>query len=311
MQDHDHTASLMTPAKLAQVRQRPAVDRSAWLDRMASDAGHQHISALSALGAEMRARAQRRDFAPLSADLQGVAEALSRLDFGLLEPPGILARLSGKGRNAGVEFAARFERIEVVARNLANTIHTLQGQQGRESNRTELGLLEFDVELRAIEKLIDQGARWLQDMCSQLKARKADAPDEAARATIAADAARCEILVTRLKMLRAASNAAQQFQQQARATAAHRADLMALLAQAIATDMTEWRQRLAPVAAAAREGGAPALPLDAPMESHRELQLCMKQAIADCTRLQVQEQALASALDTLDAQLRPTTTTAH
>ena len=39
------------------------------------------------------------------------------------------------------------------------------------------------------------------------------------------------------------------------------------------------------------------------MESHRELQLRIKQAIADCTQLQAQEKVLAESLDALHAQL--------
>src|SRR4051812_16356720 len=37
-EDHDRTASLMTPGKLAQMKPRPAATPAAWLDRMASDA---------------------------------------------------------------------------------------------------------------------------------------------------------------------------------------------------------------------------------------------------------------------------------
>ena len=42
-EDHDRTASLMTPAKLAQMKPKAAVSPSAWLDQMAADAGHAHL----------------------------------------------------------------------------------------------------------------------------------------------------------------------------------------------------------------------------------------------------------------------------
>jgi hypothetical protein len=40
------------------------------------------------------------------------------------------------------------------------------------------------------------------------------------------------------------------------------------------------------------------------MDSHRDLQLCVKQAIADCSQLQVHEQALAQQLDSLGRHLQ-------
>jgi len=40
------------------------------------------------------------------------------------------------------------------------------------------------------------------------------------------------------------------------------------------------------------------------MESHRELQLCVKQALADCGQLQAQEKSLADSLAALDAQVQ-------
>jgi hypothetical protein len=300
----------MTPAKLAQVRPKAAVSPAAWLDQMAADAGHQHLARIAELLPELKAQAQADDFAGLAAVLQPVAQTLSRLDFGLLQPPGFFARLSGKGKNAGAEFAAQFQRIEEALRELATSTRALQGKQASQSSRTDRSLLELEVEFGAMEKIHDQGARWLQDMRNQLKSRTASATDEAARESIAQDTARCEILVARLKALRAASSSAQQLHQQAKSVAARRAAFVQILGQAIASDAIEWRTLQTPLATSAREGRTGNLALEAAMESHRELQLCIKQAIADCAQLQVQQQALGTAVEALGAQLRPAATTA-
>ncbi|AMO23825.1 hypothetical protein GCM10027034_35450 [Ramlibacter solisilvae] len=303
--DPDRTASLMTPAKLAQVKPRAPVSPSAWLDKMAMDAGHQHVARLGELAEDLRTQSGRRDYRPLAAELAQLAEALPRLDFGLLQARGFMARLSGKSRTAGAEFAAQYDQIDTAAQALAAQVKSLQARHGEQAGLTDRSLLEFEVEFRAIEKIIDQGSRWLQDMRNQLKARESASGDAAARRLIEEDTARCELLVARLKSLRALGTAAQHAQQQAQSAAARRSSLAQMLQRALSGELKEWRKRLAPLADAARTGSAPALSLEGSMDCHRDLQLGVKQAIADCGQAQAQEKALAEALDSLAAQVKP------
>lgn len=305
MEDPDRTASLMTPAKLAQVKPRAPLNPGAWLDQMASDAGHQHIRRLEELVAELRSQAQQREFATVATDLSHVAEALPALDFGLLQPKGILARLSGKSRSDAAEFATQFEQVDESARAMGVQAKALQARQAAQVGGTDLALLELEVEFRAIEKIIDQGARWLQDMRNQLKEREAAAgADEVARQQVNEDLARCEILVARLKSLRTVTSAAQQAHQQAQATAARRAALVQGLQQALNTGLKDWRARIQPIAQEAGEGRTPGAGVDAAMAGHRDLQLCVKQLVADCGQLQAHETALAQSIDVLDGTLQ-------
>lgn len=305
MQDEDRTASLMTPAKLAQVKPRAPVSPAAWLDRMATDAGHQHVRRLAELRADLQVQAGKRDFVPLAAAIVRMAEALPRLDFGLLQQKGgLLARLSGKNKSAVAGFASQYDAIEAAADALGEQAKSLQGKQGDQASRTDLALLEFEVEFRAIDKIIDGASRWLQDMRNQLKEREAAGGDEDARRQIREDAQRCELLVARLKALRALSSAAQQAHQQAQAAAARRAAMVQALQASVARHLKDWRSRIEPLAGAAREGESPALSLEGPMDCHRDLQLCIKQAGADCGQLQAHEQALAESLEALGAHLQ-------
>ena len=308
MQDHDRTASLMTPAKLAQVKPRAPVSPAAWLDRMATDAGHQHVRRIGELRAELLGQAGRRDLTPLAAALARVAETLPRLDFGLLQQKvGFFARLSGKNKSAVAEFASQYDHIEAAAQALTQQAKALQGGPGDQASRTDLALLEFEVEYRAIDKIIDQGARWLQDMRNQLKAREAQGGDEAARRQIHEDSQRCELLVARLKSLRALSSAAQQSHQQAGAVAARRESVVQGLQTIVARQVREWRIRIEPLAGAARDGELPSLSLEGPMDCHRDLQLCIKQATADCGQLQTHEKSLAQGLEALDSHVQAAT----
>jgi hypothetical protein len=305
--DEDHTASLMTPAKLAQVASRPKapVSPAAWLDKMASDAGHQHVRRLAELRADLQLQATKRDFAALASDLQSLAEILPQLDFGLLQQKGgLLSRLSGKNKTAIAEFAAQFDRIEEAMDKLAKQGKALQGKQVEQASGTDRTLVEFEVEFRGIEKILDQGARWLQDMRNQLKEREVAGGDAQALEQIKRDEQRCELLVVRLKLLRALSSAAQQSHEDAQSTAARRASLLQALHGSVAERVREWRSRMMPLANAARDGESPGLSLEGPMDSHRDMQLCVKDTIADCAQLQSHERALAESIEALGEPLK-------
>ena len=301
MPDSDRTASLMTPAKLAQVKPKAPVSPAAWLDQMASDAGHTHVRHIADLQEDLRAHVRGQDFSTLAAELAALAQALPTLDFGLLQSRGWWARATGKGRGAGGEFAGQVERIEQALQALSAQDQALRKKQLQMAG-TDRALLELDVESRALEQIIDQGTRWLQDMRAQLKVREAAPADPEARRQIEDDTARCELLVARLKLLRSIASGAQHARQQAQDTAGRRSALMKLLQRALSADVKEWRTDVSALTRSLEDSPSERS-LDAAMASHRDLQLCIKQAVADCTQLQLEEKALAEQLATLDSHL--------
>jgi hypothetical protein len=303
MADSDRTASLMTPSKLAQIKPRGAASPAAWLNQMAADAGHVHVRRLRELREELQAQALLRDLSPLVSELAGVAGALPRLDFALLQRRGWWARTTGKSRSAGLEFAAQFEQVGQIVRGLSANTLIPQKKQQEQATATELAVLELEVEYRAIDKIIEQGTRWLHDMRNQINTRRAAPADPAGQEQLKDDAARCEVLVARLKALRAVSSAAQQAHQHAQGAAARRAALLQFLGQALAPNVQAWQERLSALAAAAADDSSSALSADAAMETHRDLQLGVKQAVADCGQLQAQERALAQSLQAFGVQL--------
>lgn len=304
MDDEDRTASLMTPAKLAQVKPRVPVAPTAWLHKMAADAGHQHVSRLAELRDELQAHALKRNLVPVAGNLARLSEALPQLDFGLLQQKrGLLARLSGKSKSNVSEFGRQYDRIDEAIETLQAQAKLLQSRQTDQASRTDITLLEFEVEFRALEKIIDSASRWLADMRTQLKSRGAQSHDEAARQELENDAERCQLLVARLKLLRALSTAAHELHQQAQAVASRRATLVKSLQGTVSMLIREWRGSVLPLASAAREGSLPPLSLEGPMDSHRELQLGIKQAGADCAQMQAHEQELSDKLGALGAQL--------
>ena len=305
--DDDRTASLMTPAKLAQlkVHPKPAGSPAAWLDQLASDAGSGHVRRLVDLRRQLEGQmGEGGDHAEVRAALDALAGLAGRLDFGLLEPKGWLARATGKGKQEAAGFLAQYERIAKAGEDLKDDVRALQRSRQSLGAAVDRTLMEFDVELKAIEKIIDQGARWLQDMRNQLKTREALGGDAAALKAVQEDAARCELLVTRLKQLRTASSAAQQAVEHCRLQVGRRATLGERLQQAVDGEWAAWQKALAPLARETKAGGATAQDLATARKADQEVQACAAQSSQDCQQLQAQEQVLQGELAALQEPLQ-------
>ena len=303
--DEDRTASLMTPAKLAQLKVRPApvASPAAWLDQMAADAGSGHIRRLLDLRQQLEGQLREREVRSLATACQSLHDGLEQLDLALLEPRGWLARAAGKGKEAAASYQAQHERVCRSAEDLADDVRDVVRKHQPQATATERLLLEFGVEIRAVEKIMDQGARWLQDMRSQIKTRQAQGGDEAAQEQIRQDSARCELLVERLKLLRTAASAAQEAAERSKAAVASRAALVQALQRLAEEDWKAGRRKLDALADQAA-AGAPQDAIDGGRRLREELQSALQQALQDCTALQAQEQAANDVLAGLQAPLQ-------
>jgi chromosome segregation ATPase len=308
MRDHsddDRTASLMTPAKLAQLKVHPgpSASPSAYLDQMAADAGSVHIRRLVDLRQQLEAQMRERNVRAVDGACQALHGALAQLDFGLLEPKGWLARATGKGKEAVAAYLAQHERALRAAEDLADEVRDLQ-RKPPQAGASDRLLLEFGVELRAVEKIMDQGARWLQDMRNQIKTRQAQPADAAVQEQIRQDGARCELLVGRLKQLRAAGAGAQEAAERCQAAAARRGALVEGLQRLLEHDWKAVRPQLEALAEQATATGSAGEGVEGARKARQELQSALQQAGQDCSALQAQEQAAADVLAALQAPLQ-------
>jgi chromosome segregation ATPase len=294
----DRTASLMTPAKLAQLKVRPkqASSPGAWLDQLASDAGSGHVRRLVDLLQQLEARARERDWGAAAVAAQVLRETLKELDFSVVQPKGWLARATGRGKEASAGFVVQAQRIGRSGEDFADEVRTVQQQQTQANATAEQTLAECEVEVRAIEKIMDQGARWLQDMRGQIKAREAAGGDEAARQQVAEDTARCELMVSRLKQLRTVVTSAQQATERCKAAAGRRDGLIATLQGLLEKELKSWHQQITPVTQQAAATGAASEGVERAREAQQELRSALKQAAEGVARLQAQEEALADEL---------------
>src|SRR3954470_18964172 len=143
MATDDQTASLMTPAKLAQVSAgRAPVSPSAFLDQMAADVGHQHLKRLGELRRLLQDEAAGSSAAVVQPSVEQLAQALPQLDLRLAEPGGWWATLTGRNRNAAGQFAAAVDRIDEGARQLASGVAAAQKAQQPHAVAAERVLVE-------------------------------------------------------------------------------------------------------------------------------------------------------------------------
>lgn len=305
--DDDRTASLMTPAKLAQLKVRPAAaSPAAWLDQMAADAGSGHVRRLLELRQQLEAqvRGGEADFRRVLAACGALQDALAQLDFSLVQPKGWLARATGKGKEAAATFTTRHDKAHGAGEDLARETKALHKRQSAQGSAGDKLVLEFETELRALEKIMDQGARWLQDMRNQLKAREAQGGDDAVRQQIAQDNARCELLVARLKVLRGVTTATQQVLERCKAAASARAGALAALQQLLDQDLKPAAQKMAAVARQVEDEGAASRGVEDAQRAAQALQSAVQQAAQDCGNVQALEQGAADELAGLQATLQ-------
>ncbi|HEY1226008.1 MAG TPA: hypothetical protein VGF26_01685 [Ramlibacter sp.] len=303
----DRTASLMTPAKLAKVAAAggAAVAPSQFLDRMAADVGHQHLQRLGELRVDMQAHGQGElDQAEQAAVvLEHMRDALPQIDFAPLQERNWWADFTGKSRSTGSAFAATFDKVDEVAQELGRTVATVQTRQAQRVTTQDRTLVEFSVEYQALDKAIHQGSRWLQDMRNQIKARQAQSVDAQAEQQVRADEARCELLVERLKRLRAAAAASQQVYEEVLATAQRRAEFAQATGRVATVHLQSWRSSMSAVATAASGGKAAAPLLEEAQKIHDKLRRKLDALLADAGQLRTHEAALVAQLDAMGEQL--------
>ncbi|MDB5946570.1 MAG: hypothetical protein JWQ33_1596, partial [Ramlibacter sp.] len=70
MAETDRTASLMSPARLAQLKPKPATTPAAWLTQMAADAGHLHVNRILELGEVLKEQAASTELPAVASGLE-------------------------------------------------------------------------------------------------------------------------------------------------------------------------------------------------------------------------------------------------
>ena len=164
----------MTPAKLAQLKVRPAPRRRpppGWT-RWRPTPGSGHVRRLLDLRGSWRRRRERR-CAPSPAPAERWPTPGRRWISRCWSPRAGWRAPPARARRAAADFRARRAHRAGGRRPGRRACAPAAQAASPRAGRRPSALLEFEVEIRALEKIMDQGARWLQDMRNQLKTRQA------------------------------------------------------------------------------------------------------------------------------------------
>jgi hypothetical protein len=291
MPDFDRTASILSPAKLAQVKPLAAVSPAAWLDQPPAEAGRQSLLRLHDLQSQLAAALTSSDDLELAAALEQLAQSIAQVDFSLLRTRGWLARAMGRDHSAGVQFSSRFEQAADAAAALAQRLKDLQGKALAQASAADRRLVELEVECVALDTAISQGTAWVQDV----RAR--------AEAATPQDRARCDALAQRLGLLAAVAGAGRQARAHGQALQERRATVRLAVHQAMGGPVRAWRGRTSVLANTSQDALPAQSELEAPAQAQRDLEAQLRQLAAESSHLPALEAALAASLCALSVPL--------
>ncbi len=127
MSDHERTAALMVPSKLAEMV--PAKKSAPWFDQPAAQVGEVQMEHLAAT-LEALQQSQRNDSAGALEDaLRNWQQRHEELSFEGLQVRGWWGRATGKSKNAGAEFADQVAKLVALQGNV-----DAQGGQFQDEN---------------------------------------------------------------------------------------------------------------------------------------------------------------------------------
>ena len=299
VQDPNRTASLMTPARLAQIQANEAEAPEAGLAQPEVDTGSIQLTQLLRLQGLISVQAGARDYAPLSVQLEKLADTLPQLDLALVQISGWWARTTGKSKKAADQLTDQCAQIAQCNQCVLEEIDALQKKMRGEASKTGRLLMELEMEHQALKGLIEKSLRWLG--AQQIRLKELHAADS--RQQLSDEAAHCESLVLRMESLQTISTSTQQTLALIRTAASQRSALLQLCQHALVTDMTNWQKRVPALPTAMLKSAGSALAVEGPIQTHHALHQRVTEACLACAVLHKDEQAQADSLATLAQQL--------
>jgi|JI6StandDraft_1071083.scaffolds.fasta_scaffold93045_2 hypothetical protein len=295
MSDHERTAALMVPSKLAEMV--PVKKATPWFDQPAAHVGEVQIDHLAATLDALRVSHRSDSTGALEDALRNWQKQHDELRFDGLQIRGWWGRATGKSKSAGAEFAEQVARLVALQTHVDAQGSQFQDEIASRAAADEHVLIDAELDLRALDDLVEKGAKWLQDMQAELKKRHAAALDDAGRQGVRRDAARCEALVPRLKALRALGASTRKVILLLREAHALRQSQVQLLSRDLHAAARAWRGRLVSLAAAVEDGtNGPELSLEGPQEMHSQLGKQLQKANDGLSQLRAVEAQWESAL---------------
>ena len=279
-------------------RQPPPV-LAAWIGDLLRDVCATHLRRLEQLCARMQSEGFEWDDAALAQAIAAVHSAGRELHIRELRQ-GWLDKLMGRHRAVYARFAAAYDRIVDCAGQMRRAAGDLATRWKPHEAAIKRMLVEFEMDMNAIQADLEQGLNWLQDMCAQLAeaaARENDQPDLAECAQAA------QAFTAYFKRLQAVTSIGGDIRVRALDVQVRRAVLVEQARVDVEWFHKEWAREAAKVASLAQAGGDPTHAAGRVMEPHDELMKRLSLCADACSALHHEEHLLAEQLQALRREL--------
>jgi hypothetical protein len=259
---------------------------AAWVGQLLEDVRRTHVARFQQLRPKLQSDAFAWDNALLTHSVQGWLAASRNLDFQLLRRRGFWARLTRGAEGAAREFGRTYEGVLSAAAKARQEFEMLSRDYRAHTSSERRLIVELDIESRALNREIDQGADWLVELSCTIE--KAD--------ELRGFSTRAMALSGELKRLRAASTLGREITLLGQNVLERRTALLEMLKFDLHGFDKVWVQRLSNIRKKAVDRQVPLPALETAWEVHCELLTRLERTSAACLALQMEEQAMARRL---------------
>jgi hypothetical protein len=259
---------------------------TAWVGQLLKDFQGTHIARFRQLRPNLQSDAFAWDNALLTHSVQGWLAASRNLDFQSLLHRGFWTRLTGGAYGAAHEFSRAYEDVLSAAAKARQEFEMLSRDYRAHTSSARRLIVELDIESRALNREIDQGAEWLVELSYTIE--KAD--------ELCASSTRAMALSGELKRFRAVSALGKEITMLGQNVLERRTALLEMLKFDLNGFDKVWTHRVSGIRTKAVDRQIPLPVLEKAWEVHSELLTRLERTSAACTELQVEEQAMARRL---------------
>jgi hypothetical protein len=275
---------------------QPAKLLIAWVTQLTEEVQGAHFGRLRQLRSRLQSDAFTWDNALLTRAVEVFLATSRSLEFQSLRNCGVWARLTGATKVVAFVFAKKYDDVVGAAGTARKEFEVLSRDYRAHTSSTRKLIVELDMEYRALDREIDQGAQGLVELSYAIE--KTGEPR--------ALSSRAKALSAELKRFRLASALAKEITILGQNVLERRAALLERMKLDLHGFDKVWLQRVASILTKPGDRRFPVPGLDKAREVHGELINRLELTSDACTALQMEEQAMARRLAMLrDCLERP------
>lgn len=281
-----HTEAATSQPSSAVENAQPAKLLADRVGQLLEDVQAAHLSRILQLRSRLQSDAFTWDNALLTHAVEVFLAASRNLRFQSLQIHGVWARLTGATEVAAHVFGKKYDDVVSAAGRARQEFEMLSRDYRAHTSSARRLIVEFDMEYRALDRKIDQGAEWLVELSYAIE--KAG--------ELRTLSTRAMALSAKLKRCRLGSALAKEITILGQNVLERRAALLERMKVDLHGFDKVWLQRVANIGTHAVDRRFPPPVLDKAREVHNELITRLELTSAGCMALQMEEQAMARRL---------------